>query len=40
MEIAFKQAYENVQNFINNRPLKNIVQREEYVKIDRNNIGV
>lgn len=40
MEIAFKQAYENIKRFINNEKVLNIVKREEYKKIERKNVGV
>jgi len=40
MEIAFKEAYENILRFINKKELKNLVNRNEYLKIDRKNVGV
>lgn len=40
MEIAFKQAYENILRFINNEKLKNVVNRDEYKKVERKNVGV
>lgn len=40
MEISFREAFENIKRFINNEPLKNVVKREEYKKIERKNVGV
>ncbi|MGC8599232.1 MAG: 2-hydroxyacid dehydrogenase [Thermoplasmata archaeon] len=40
MEMAFRQAFENIRNFIEGREVRNIVKREEYKKIERMNTGV
>jgi glycerate dehydrogenase len=40
MEIAFRQAFTNIKNFIDGNEVKNIVKRDEYKKIERKNTGV
>jgi phosphoglycerate dehydrogenase-like enzyme len=40
MEIAFRQAFGNIKNFIDGKDVRNIVKRDEYRKIDRRNTGV
>ncbi|MEM0098370.1 MAG: 2-hydroxyacid dehydrogenase [Thermoplasmata archaeon] len=40
MEIAFTQAFKNIKDFIDGKVPMNIVNREEYKKIERKNTGV
>ncbi|MEM4142274.1 MAG: 2-hydroxyacid dehydrogenase, partial [Thermoplasmata archaeon] len=40
MEIAFIQAFKNIKDFIDGKVPMNIVNREEYKKIERKNTGV
>ncbi len=40
MEIAYKKAFENIKNFMENKEVKNIVRKEENVNITRESLGV
>ncbi len=40
MEIAFRQAFTNIKNFINGKEPSNVVRRDEYRKVERKNTGV
>ncbi len=40
MEIAYREAFNNIRNFMENKEVKNIVKREENITISRQSLGV
>lgn len=40
MEIAFKQAFENIRNFMEGKEVKNIVKKDENFNISRQSLGI
>ncbi|MGC8574573.1 MAG: 2-hydroxyacid dehydrogenase [Thermoplasmata archaeon] len=40
MEFAFKQAFQNIKNFMENKEVKNVVKNDENIVISRKSLGV